>query len=100
MQWMKDNELPPWAWLLGNLSLLSGALINLFTKNVGLGLPLIAIGIWLARWWYEVPVDHPRFQKISERRVRSYRNMLSACSWGMLIAIVAVICFYVFGVLP
>lgn len=100
MQWIKDNELPPWAWLLGSLSLLSGALINLFTKNVWLGVLLICVGIWLARWWYEVPIDHPRFQKKSERQVRFHRNMVSVCSWGMLITIIAVICFYLLGILP
>ncbi|MDD9974839.1 MAG: hypothetical protein OXU27_12580 [Candidatus Poribacteria bacterium] len=100
MEWMRNNELPTWAYLLGSLSLLSGALINLFTKNVLLGIPLICLGVWLARWWYEVPVDHPRFQKMSERRFRFYRNMILVCSWGMLITMVAVICFYIFGVLP
>ena len=99
MQWMKDNELPPWAWLLGTLSLLSGALINLFTKNVLLGIPLICVGVWLARWWCEVPTDHPRFQKKSERQVRFYRSIIVGTSWGILVLTVAAVCLRVFGVL-
>ena len=32
MKWMKDNESPPWAYLLGALLIISGVLINLTYK--------------------------------------------------------------------
>jgi hypothetical protein len=101
MKWMRNHELPPWAYLLGGLSLASGSWINVLTKNVLLGIPLICVGTWLIRWWLEVPADHPRFQKkMSERRFRFYRNIMSANSWAMLIVAVAVVSLSIFGVLP
>ena len=84
MKWMRNRELPSWAYLLGCLLLLLGALIDIFTKNL-LGMPLICLGIWLARWWYEGSADHPRFQKMSERQLRVYQRIISVASWGILI---------------
>ena len=100
MKWMKHRELPPWAYLLGGLLLASGCWINVLTEYFLLGIPVMCIGSWLMRWWFEVPVDHPRFQKMSERRFRFCRNMMLTCSWGMLIVTVAVVSFSVFGVFP
>ena len=95
MKWMKDHELPPWAYLLGGLSLPAGSLINIFTKNV-LGTFLICVGIWLIRWWYEAPADHSRFRKLSEQQFRFYRSIVLATSWGMLVLTVAAVCLRVF----
>ena len=102
MQWMKDIELPPWAYLLGSLLLPSGCLINVFIKNrlAGVaGVFSMCFGVWLIRWWYEAPADHPRFQKISERRFRFGRGLALTCSWLMLILTVATVCLYVSDVL-
>ena len=98
MKWMKNRELPPWAYLLGVVLLASGCWINVITENFLLGILLICIGSWLMRWWFEVPADHPRFQKMSERRFCICRNMMSVYSWGMLIVTVAAVCFSVFDV--
>ncbi len=100
MEWMRNNELPTWAYLLGGLLLASGCWINILTENFLLGIPLMCIGSWLVRWWFEVPADHPRFQKMSEQRFRLYRNMMLVCSWGMFIITVVAVCFSVFGVIP
>lgn len=100
MEWMRNNELPTWAYLLGGLLLAIGALINVITKYRLLGIPLICVGTWLIRWWLEVPADHPRFQKMSEHRFRLCRNMMLVCSWGMLIITAAAVCLSVFGVIP
>ena len=99
MKWMRNRELPPWAYVLGTLLMVFGCWINALTENFLLGISLMCIGSWLMRWWFEVPTDHPRFQKMSERRLRICRNMMSACSWGMLI-IAAAVCFSVFDVIP
>ena len=85
MKWMRTRELPPWAWLLGALLISFGPLLSLFSGNVWLGAPLICLGLWLLRWWLEVPADPPRVQKMSERRFRVYQRIISVCSWGMLI---------------
>ena len=98
MKWMRNRELPPWAYLLGVLLFPAGCWINTLAENFLLGIPLMCIGTWLMRWWFEVPADHPRFQKMSERRFRFCRNMTLACSWGMLILTAAAVCFSVFGV--
>ena len=100
MKWMRNRELPPWAYLLGGLLLVFGSWINVLTENFLLETLLICIGSWLVRWWFEVPADHPRFQKMLERQFRTYRNMMSVCSWGMLIATVVAVCFSVFDVIP
>ncbi len=100
MKWMRNRELPSWAYLLGGLLLATGSWINVLTKNLLLGTLLMCIGSWLMRWWFEVPTDHPRFQKISERRFRFLRNMTLTCSWGMLILTAAAVCLSVFGVIP
>ena len=115
---MNRRELPPWAYLLGGLLLVFGSWINVLTGNFLLETLLICIGCWLVRWWFEVPADHPRFQnwlvrwwfevpadhprfqKMLERQFRIYRNMISACSWGMLIATVVTVCLSVFDVIP
>ena len=100
MQWIKNHKLPTWAYMLGGLLFPVGALINVFTKHRLLGMSLICVGAWLIRWWLEAPADHSIFQKISEQRFRLYRNMMSVCSWGMLVLTVTAVCLYVFGVLP
>ena len=104
MKWMRNRELPPWAYLLGGLLLVFGSWINVLTENFLLEMLLICIGIWLVRWWFEVPADHPRFQtrfqKMLEGQFRIYRNMVSACSWGMLIVTVVAVCLSVFNVIP
>lgn len=100
MEWMRNNELPAWAYLVGGLSLAFGSLTNVFTKNVLLGTTLICVGTWLIRWWYEAPADHSRFQKLSERKFRAYRSIMVATSWVMLVLTVAAVCLRVFGVLP
>ena len=99
MQWMKHIELPPWAYHLGCLLVAFGCWMNALTENFLLGTLLMCIGSWLMRWWFEVPTDHPRFQKISERRFRFWRGTNLACSWLMLILTVAAVCLYVSGVL-
>lgn len=98
MKWMRNRELPPWAYLLGCLLLAAGCWMIILTKNFLLGIPLMCIGSWLMRWWFEVPADHPRFQKMSKQRFHLYRNMMSAGSWGILVLMVAAVCFSVFGV--
>ncbi len=100
MKWMRNRELPSWAYLLGGLLLATGCWINVLTKNLLLGTLLMCIGSWLMRWWFEVPTDHPRFQKISERKFRFLRNMALTCSWGMLILTAAAVCLSVVGVIP
>lgn len=99
MKWMRNNELPTWAYLLGGLLLAVGALISVFTNNFLSGAPLICVGIWLIRWWYEAPADHSGFQKLSERQFRSYRSIIVASSWVMLVMTVAAVCLSVFRVL-
>ena len=100
MKWMRNRELPTWAYRLGGLLIAFGCLMNV-AEFFLLGTPLMCIGSWLMRWWFEVPVDHPRFQKISERRFRFYRNIMLICSWGMLILTVGVVFLsVVFGVFP
>ena len=100
MKWMKDHESPPWAYLLGALLIISGVFINLLVKTVLLGTIIVFWGAWLHRWWYEVPVGHPRFEKMSEQRFRFCRNTAIVASWLMLVLTVAAVCLYVFGVLP
>ena len=100
MKWMKSHELPLWAYVVGVLLLASGGLINAFTKNVLLGMPLICVGIWLMRWWYEAPADHSRFRKLSEQQFRFYRSIMIATSWVILVATVTLVCLSIFGVLP
>ena len=100
MKWMRNSELPAWAYLLGGLLLAFGCWINVLTKNVLLGVSLMCVGSWLMRWWFEVPADHPRFQKMSERRFNVCRSMALASSWGMLILTVTVVSCAIFGVLP
>ena len=99
MKWMKNRELPPWAYLVGGLSLAFGALLNVLTKNVLLGTFLVCVGIWLIRWWYEAPADHSRYRKLSERQYRFYRSLVVATSWAILVITVAAVCLRVFGVL-
>ena len=99
MKWMRNNELPVWAYLSGGLLLAVGALINVFTKNVLLGIPLICVGIWLMRWWYEAPADRSGFRKLSEQQFRFYRSIIVGTSWGILVLTVAAVCLRVFGVL-
>ena len=100
MKWMKDHESPPWTYLLGTLLIASGVLINLLIKTVLLGTIPVLCGTWLHRWWYEVPVGHPRFEKMSEQRFRFCRNTAIVASWLMLFAMVAAVSLTVFGVLP
>ena len=100
MKWMKDHESPPWAYLLGALLIISGVLINLLAKTVLLGTITVFCGTWLHRWWYEVPVGHPRFKKMSDGRFRFCRNIAIVASWIMLALTVAVVSLTVFGVLP
>ncbi len=100
MKWMKDHELPAWAYLIGGLSLAAGAWINVLTKNALLGTSLICVGIWLIRWWYEAPADHSRFQKLSERQFRFFRSSIIVSSWGMLVVTLAFVCLSAFDVLP
>ena len=100
MKWMRNRELPPWAYLLGGLLLASGCWINVLTEYFWLGTLLMCIGCWLMRWWFEVPSDHPRFQKISERRFRFCRKMVLTCSWGMLILTAAAVCLSIYDVIP
>ena len=98
MKWMRNRELPGWAYFLGGLLVAFGCWINVLTENFLLGISLMCIGSWLMRWWFEVPADHSRFQKMSERRFRLCRNMMLTCSWGMLIVTVAVVSLTIFGV--
>ena len=100
MKWMRNRELPPWAYLLGSLLMISGIFIQLLIKALLLGTIMICCGTWLQRWWYEVPVGHPRFEKVSEKRFRFGRNTAIAASWLMLFAMVAVVSLTIFGVLP
>ena len=107
MKWMKDNESPPWVYLLGTLLIISGALINLLgslinllSKAILLGTIMVLCGTWLHRWWYEVPVGHPRFEKMSERKFRFSRNIAIVVNWIILALTVAVVSLTVFGVLP
>ena len=99
MEWMRNNELPPWAYLVGGLSLAAGSWINVLTKNVWLGTSLVCVGIWLIRWWYEAPAEHSRFQKLSERQFRFFRSAMVVSSWVMLVTLVALVCLSIFGVL-
>ena len=99
MQWMKDNELPPWAYVMGALLLAIGGWIGILTKYRLVSLLLICMGSWLIRWWYEAPANHLRFQKVSERQFRFYRGAILTSSWMMLILTVAAVCVYVFHVL-
>lgn len=100
MKWMRNRELPPWAYVLGVLLLAFGGWINVLTELFLLGTLLMCIGFWLMRWWFEVPTDHPRFQKMSERRFRFCRNTMLAGSWGMLILTAAAVCRSISGVIP
>ena len=100
MEWMRNNESPPWAYLLGALLIISGVFINLLIKTVLLGTITVLCGTWLHRWWYEVPVGHPRFGKMSERRFRFCRITAIVASWIILVLTVAVVCLSVFGMLP
>ena len=99
MKWMRNRELPPWAYLLGSLLILSGIFIQFLIKVLLLGTIMICCGTWLQRWWYEVPVGHPRFEKVSEQRFRFARNIAIAASWLMLFAMVAVVSLTIFRVL-
>ena len=99
MKWVRNNELPPWAYLVGGLSLAAGGWISVLTKHVWLGNSLVCVGIWLIRWWCEAPADHSRFQKLSERQFRICRSSMVVSSWVMLVATVARVCLSIFGVL-
>ena len=97
MEWMKDHESPSWAYLLGTLLIISG--IFLLIKALLLGTIMVFWGAWLHRWWYEVPVGHPRFEKMSEQRFRFGRKTAIVASWLMLFAMVAAVLLTVFSVL-
>ena len=99
MKWMKDHESPPWVYLLGTLLITSGIFIHLLIKALLLGTIMVFWGAWLHRWWYQVPVGHSRFEKISERRFRFCRNTAIVASWLMLFAMVAVVLLTIFPVL-
>ena len=99
MKWMKDHESPSWAYLLGTLLIISGIFIHLLIKALLLGTIMMFCGAWLHRWWYEVSVGHPRFEKMSERRFRFCRSTAIVASWLMLFAMVAAVFLTVFGVL-
>ena len=99
MEWMRNNDLPSWAYFVGSLLLTIGIWINVLSKNLLVGVLLMCVGSWLMRWWFEVPADHKKKKKISEKRFRFCQGAALTCSWGMLILTVAVVCLYVFGVL-
>ena len=99
MKWMKDHEAPSWAYHLGTSLIISGFFIQLLIKSLLLGTIMVFWGAWLHRWWYQVPVGHSRFEKISEQRFRFGRKTAIVASWLMLFAMVAVVFLTVFRVL-